>query len=190
MSASQQEITPGEFFHIYNRAIGNEILFHTDADYDHWFQLVKKFLLPVCEIHAYCLLPNHYHLLVRIQDHTDSADFSKKMSDAANAFVKWKNLKYRRKGGLFMTPYKRKLLQSEEYLIWCLWYIHRNPNHHQYAEDCKSWKYSSYQAYIMDKPTLVTKAFFLELFAGKENFIRHHLVQGEEIEIITKVALE
>lgn len=93
MAGSQQTIIPGEFFHIYNRAVGNELVFHNDVGYDHWLFLVKQYLLPLCEIHAYCLLPNHYHLLVKINNDINPADFSKKMSDAANAFVKWNNLK-------------------------------------------------------------------------------------------------
>lgn len=190
MAGSQQTIIPGEFFHIYNRAVGNELVFHNDVGYDHWLFLVKQYLLPLCEIHAYCLLPNHYHLLVKINNDINPADFSKKMSDAANAFVKWNNLKYGRKGGLFMTPYKRKLLQNEDYLIWCLWYIHRNPFHHQFVSDWKSWKYSSYHAYISDKPTLINRTFFLDLFGGKEMFVKHHTIQAEEINIINKIAME
>lgn len=190
MAHTQQTIIPGGFYHVYNRAVGSELLFHNEVDYDHWLRLLKQFLLPVSEIHAYCLLPNHYHLLLRIKDDTTSGSFSKKISDAANAYVKWKNLKYSRKGGLFMTPYKRKLLESETYLIWCLWYIHRNPFHHQIVADWQNWKYSSYQAYTVDKPTLISKSFFFDVFGGKENFMKHHTIQSEEINILTEVALE
>lgn len=190
MTNNQQAIIPGEFFHLYNRAVGDELLFQSDVDYDHWLDLLKQFLLPLCEIHAYCLLPNHYHLLVKIKEDADAVVFSKKTGDAANAFVKWKNLKYGRKGGLFMTPFKRKMITDEHYLIWCLWYIHRNPLHHHYSADWQNWKYSSYKAYTSEKPTLINKAFFLDLLGGKELFMKHHTLQAGEDSIMSKVILE
>lgn len=190
MADSLQQLIPGEFFHLYNRAVGNELLFQNDEDYTHWLHLLKKFISPVCEIHAYCLLPNHYHLLIRVNYKTGHSIFSKRMSDAANAFVKWKNLKYHRKGGLFMTPFKRKLIKDENYLIWCLWYIHRNPLHHGYTIDWQNWKYSSYKAYIINKHTLITKEFFITLFGGPNELVKYHLIQADDSEIQNKISLE
>ncbi len=189
-SNNQQAIIPGELFHIYNRAVGNELLFETDADYTHWLELIKKYLLPVCEIHAFCLLPNHYHLLIKVHQTTDAEVFSKQMSHAANAYVKWKNLRTVRKGSLFMTPFKRKHITEENYLTWCLWYIHRNPLHHGYTKDWQLWKYSSYQAYYSDKPTLMSKEFFMNLFGSKELLLKYHEIQSADEGVIQRLSLE
>ena len=77
------------------------------------------------------------------------------MSHTANAYAKWKNLTLGRKGGLFITPFKRKLITDDNYLIWCLCYIHRNPVHQGYTKNWSHWKYSSYKAYCYDKPALI-----------------------------------
>lgn len=185
-----QPILSGNFFHIYNRAIGSELLFENDKDYLHWIELLKKYLLPVCDIHAYCLLPNHYHLLVKIHEVIEASVFSKKMAHAANAYAKWKNLTSGRKGGLFMTPFKRKLITDENYLIWCLWYIHRNPVHHGFTKDWQDWKYSSFNVYSSNKFSLLSKDFFINLFGSKELLLKHHLIQSGDYNIINKISIE
>jgi putative transposase len=190
MSNNLQPIIPGEFFHIYNRAVGNELLFETNGDYVHWIELLKKYSLPVCEIHAYCLLPNHYHLLIKVHETTDAERFSKQMSHAANAYAKWKNLGAGRKGGLFMTPFKRKHLTNDNYITWCLWYIHRNPQHHGYTKDWQLWKYSSFAVYNSDKPSVITKDFFINLFGSKELLLKYHEIQSGDDDIIQKISLE
>lgn len=190
MNSKIQDIESGKFYHVYNRAIGGELLFHSEKDYLHWLDLLKRYLLPVCEIHAYCLLPNHYHLIVRVNANTNPGSFSKSMSNAANAFTKWANLTHNRKGGLFMTPFKRKLIENDAYLTWCLWYIHRNPLHHQYTSNWQTWKYSSYSAYTAGKYTLVTTNFFLSLFGGADALINYHQIQMEDDDAVNSISLE
>ncbi len=59
-------LQPGESYHLFSRAIGNEKLFLTDNNYNYFLQKLRQHVLPVSEIYTYSLLPNHFHLLVRI----------------------------------------------------------------------------------------------------------------------------
>jgi putative transposase len=190
MSDNLQPIIPGEFFHIYNRAIGNDLLFETDIDYAKWIELLKKYLLPVCEIHSYCLLSNHYHLLIKVRETIETNVFSKQMANAGNAYSKWKNLTSGRRGGLFMTPFKRKHLTDNNYLTWCLWYIHRNPLHHGFTKEWQLWKYSSFAVYNSGKPSLITKDFFINLFGSIELLLNYHFIQSGDDDMINKISIE
>ena len=55
------------FYHIYNRGINGENIFKSDQNYLFFLNKVSDFLIPVCNVYAYCLLPNHFHLLVKIK---------------------------------------------------------------------------------------------------------------------------
>jgi putative transposase len=189
MSSTTQPVIPGEFYHIYNRATGNESLFRNDAGYLHWISLFKEYVLPFCEVYAYCLLPNHFHLLLRINENISGKDFSKAMSDLANSYAKWVNVKYGRKGTLFMRPFKRKRIEDDFQLCWTFWYIHRNPLHHKYTNDWAGWNYSSYQAYISGKPTVIKTKYFIDFFGGLEKLKAQHQMQAEEY-VLSLVGIE
>ena len=60
-------LLPTKLYHIYNRANGREHLFIEDENYGFFLQKVSQYILPVAEIYSYCLLPNHFHLLVKIK---------------------------------------------------------------------------------------------------------------------------
>ncbi len=53
-----------EIYHIYNRGNNSQLIFFEKENYNHFLRLVKKFLLPNCEILAWCLMPNHFHFLI------------------------------------------------------------------------------------------------------------------------------
>jgi REP element-mobilizing transposase RayT len=189
MSSNIQPLTSGCIYHIFNRAVGNEKLFIREADHFKWIELFKKYVLPLCELYAYCLLPNHYHLLLRLNFNTPAVDFSKAMSDSANSFSKWHNKEYKRKGSLFMRPFKRKLIEDDHQLSWTTWYIHRNPMHHGYTMDWSSWKFSSFQMFLNEKPTALNRNFILDFFGNKEELIKQHNLNADET-MINLIAIE
>ena len=61
----------GEVYHVYNKAVGSELLFKTDEDYEHFLKKIERFILPVANIYAYCLIPNYFHLMLRIKEPND-----------------------------------------------------------------------------------------------------------------------
>ena len=55
-------------YHIYNHAVGNELLFKTEENYSFFLNRLKKYLSPYVDIYAFCLIPNHFHLIIRIKN--------------------------------------------------------------------------------------------------------------------------
>ena len=166
-----------KIYHIYNRANGSEKLFLSQQDYLRFIDRLKICLLPCAEFYAYCLLPNHFHFLLRIIATTNN--FSRSMSNFSNSYAKYFNLKYGRKGGLFMTPFKRKLIETDASLAWITWYIHRNPLHHGFSNDWQNWQWSSYKAYISKSNTAIQTSYLLNFFGGPDQLIRHHRINQE-----------
>ncbi len=63
-----------KFYHIYNRAVGDEKLFKTPDDYFYFLEKLKRYILPVAEVYVYCLLPNHFHLLIKTFEQPESTN--------------------------------------------------------------------------------------------------------------------
>ena len=178
MSTKFDKIIPGCFYHICDRAVGNELLFRRPEDYSDWMQRVEKFLLPFVELHAYCLMNNHYHLLIRALETTDHKLFSKQMAKLQSTYAKEYNRNYDRKGGLFMRPFARREILNEAQLAWVFWYIHRNPLHHGISLNWETWPYSSYPFYLNKEPTLLTTQFCTELFGGTDQLKAFHIMNA------------
>jgi putative transposase len=179
MASKYPKINPGTFAHICNRAVGNEVLFRRNEDYDNWLERVEKFIIPVAEIHAFSVMENHYHLVLRSLDTTSHDNLSKQVSRLQSTYGKGYNNIYSRKGGLFMSPYNRKPIKDEAHLLWAIWYTHRNPLHHGITENWQDWKYSSYPQYINNKPGFVTTKFCMELFGGMDQMKAHHNMNAQ-----------
>lgn len=138
-------IEPDCFYHIYNRGVNGETIFKSHRNYIFFLNKIKENLLSVCDIYAYCLMPNHFHLLVRINSdsdlkkmqqgesleikglHSPQNVFSKQFSKIFNSYSQAFNKENNRHGSLIESPFKRKLLSTEDYIRNCIIYIHRNP---------------------------------------------------------------
>ncbi len=182
-------LEPDSFYHIYNRGINGEIIFKTERNYLFFLNKIKINLLSVCDIYAYCLMPNHFHLLVRIKSDTDLQNlvkvlnldkveglyspqhiFSKQFARIFNSYSQAFNKENNRHGALIESPFKRKLISSEDYLRRCIIYIHQNPN----SEDYKNFLYSSYKTILSDGTTSLRRNEVIDLFGGVDNFILCH----------------
>ncbi len=163
-------------YHIYNRATGNEQLFFTEKHYVHFLQGIEKYVLPQADIWSYCLLPNHFHFLIELKESATGELFSKAISDCCNGYTKWLNIITKRKGNLFMRPFKRNKIINDAHLAWTIWYIHRNPLHHHYVKKFEDWKFSSYKA-ALSSNTKISAKKVLNFFGGDGNYIRFHKEQ-------------
>lgn len=181
-------IEPDCFYHIYNRGVNGETIFKSHRNYIFFVNKIKENLLSVCDIYAYCLMPNHFHLLVRINSdsdlkkmqqvesleikglHSPQNVFSKQFSKIFNSYSQAFNKENNRHGSLIESPFKRKLLSTEDYIRNCIIYIHRNP----VTEHFTKFPYSSYQN-ILNSSTGFLKSYeVIDLFDSKENFIFCH----------------
>ena len=167
-----QPLLPDRCFHIYNRGNNGENIFLEEKNYPYFLDLMRKHLLPVGDILAYCMLKNHFHLLVRTKAEPLEKNISKAFSNFFNAYAKAINKAYNRTGSLFQDRFKRILIEDEEYIINLVTYIHLNPERHGIANDFRS--YSSYKDYLGGKPSIVKKEHILSIFHSVENFKAIH----------------
>lgn len=185
------------FYHIYNRGINGETIFKSDRNKDFFLKKIIQLLVPVCDVHCYCLLSNHFHLLVRIKSekeihsfakilnlekaiktekglHSIQNIFSKQFSRVFNSYSQAFNKENSRHGALIESPFRRKEIISENYLRNTIVYIHQNPQLHTITDDFRTFKYSSYQTILSNQSTSVMRQEVIELFDDKENFILCH----------------
>ncbi len=177
------------YYHVYNHANGDDNLFREEKNYIYFLRQWAKYIEPVAFTYAYCLMPNHFHFLIRTKSEEDVKEqrlqhlsgfenltgvISKQFSNFFNAYAKAYNKQYDRRGSLFMRPFKSKEITSESYRIAIVNYIHRNPVHHGFCDGHEEWPHSSYHAYLSELPTKLQKDDTLAWFNGRDEFISFH----------------
>jgi len=167
---SYEIIEPDRFYHIYNQGNNKEDIFKETINYYYFLTLLKKYIIPVADILSYCLLKNHFHLLVKTKESENGKYLPQAISNLCNAYAKAINKKYNRIGSLFRTRYKRKKVLDEKYLKQLLVYINLNPIYHGFTKEIYTYRYSSLRALLSTKTTFLDRDMVLELFDNRENF--------------------
>jgi len=144
------EFTSDEFYHIYNRGNNKDRIFFEQKNYAFFFERFEKYVSQGdAVVHAYCLLPNHYHILVQI---LDAKEFLKKFERFLISYVKSVNEVYGRVGHLFQGRFQAKHVETEEYLLHLSRYIHLNPVFAGLVKQADEWEFSSYREYLGRAP--------------------------------------
>jgi len=183
----------GKYYHIYNRGNNGAILFYDDEDYQRFLKKYIRYCYPALDTYAYCLMGNHFHLLVKVRtdgeretlkakdpfrvstpERVGKVKASPQLSHLFNSHAQYINKKYERTGSLFEKPFKRKRIDHLKYLKNVIQYIHWNPQFHIAAADFADYPYSSYQGYISEDITRLNREGAFQLFGGKANFIESH----------------
>lgn len=180
----------GGMYHVYNRGVNRCNIFNERANYLHFLKLFTEKIAPIVEVYAYCLLPNHFHFLLRLLDaddilnnpdlhefwkHTQANRPHQYFSNFFNAYARGFNDAYGRTGSLFERPFRRIPVTTDAYFFNLITYIHRNPQKHGLVDDFRDWPYSSYDAILHDKPTRVDKTAVLDWYGGQSQFLEAHL---------------
>ncbi len=163
-----------KLYHIYNRGNGYENIFYNNENYFYFLRQFKKYLSESVDTFAYCLLPNHFHLLVRINIHDPEAV----KENFRKVFISYSmslNKQEKRRGNLFQRGFKRKIIDDERYFYAAVYYIHANPVHHRLVKDLREYKFSSYKSLVGTSETKLCRDEVLEWFGDKKNFIAYHL---------------
>ena len=143
MSLRKVSFVPDEYYHIYNRGNSKQKIFHNQHDYEHFMKLLylansnQTFIFreikdiyeierksQLVSIGAYCLMPNHFHLLLIEKEEGGITKFMHKLSTSYSMYY---NKKYTRTGGLFEGKFQSEYLDSDQYLKYIFSYIHLNP---------------------------------------------------------------
>ena len=150
--------------HITQRAAGREPLFIEKGDYLWMLGLLKELTgKSFLDMYAFCLMPNHIHLLMRPQkDNLYGA-----MRDLFSRYARYFNRKYERKGHLFGGPYRQSVVLNETYLLAASLYIHLNPVRAGLAKHPLRYRWSSCRLYseTPDRKSFMNSAFILSLIA-------------------------
>ncbi|UHO37768.1 transposase [Chryseobacterium capnotolerans] len=182
MVSNTESFECGYVYHIYSHANGKDLIFREDENYQYFLNKLLKHITPVADVYAYCLLPNHFNLLLRFKEvnENDHKYLMKPFSNLLNAYAKAYNKRYNRKGALFLDFLKRKKVNDEKYLLKVLHYIHNNPVNHGLVNDINKWKYTSYNSYTnLSKPSKVERMQLMEYFDTTEDFIKYHVSNVE-----------
>jgi len=188
----QQDIFEyGGTYHIYNRGINKEDIFKEERNYAYFLSLMKKYLAPVTDIYAYCLMKNHYHLLLRFKEQQNVSDTDAyiPLCNMLNAYSKSINKNYQRTGSLFQRHPKRNKVMDKEYFMQLVVYIHLNPVKHNFSSFL-DYPHSSYRAIISDKPTDLDRKTVIDYFDDVDNLIGWHDFKRLEHEKIKELAEE
>ena len=178
---------PDTFYHIYNRASGNEKIFIEDQNYTFFMDLFEDRLLDYVDLYGYCLIPNHFHMLIKTKSAgegiSSEISISKKFGNLFAAYAQSFNHYYHRKGNLFYQNFRRKPIEDDNYLKTVVIYIHRNPVKHGLVKSITDWKYSSYLEYLYAMPRYCPKKIVVEWFNSLEIFkFCHNLDSDSDIE--------
>ncbi len=147
---------PGAWYHVMNRGQGKRKIFLSDEDREAFLDLLGEASETFhIEIHAYTLLDNHYHLLVK----TPKMGLSRAMRHINGVFTQKFNKAHRTDGPLFKGRYKAPLVDSDEYLLELVRYIHMNPVEAGLVKHPRYYSWSSHKYYLScakKPPWLVT----------------------------------
>lgn len=163
---------PDIYYHIYNRGNNRQAIFFEQDNYLYFLGGIKKYLVPVVNIVAYCLMPTHYHVLVRIKQTSEvfktsevSLQVSRAMQKFLISYTKAINKRFERVGALLQGQFQAKPIQNYPHLMNLCIYIHGNPVKDGLVDVPEDWIYSNYLEWLGQRDgQLVDKEFIQENF--------------------------
>ncbi len=205
-----------EIYHVVNRGINHASIFENKNDYQRFISLIDflRFLpgmqyshfrrlpieerrdffetlrrrnKPVIECLAFCLMPNHFHLLLKQLETGGTQGFLRNLQ---NSYAKYCNAKYKRSGSLFQSPFHSVRIENDYQLNHVSRYIHLNPSsaYLVQAKDLKNYKYSSYNDYIKESAyEFVCPGLVLGNFKSKDQYENFVLEQAEDQRAINAI---
>lgn len=203
----------GEFYHIYNRGLEKQDILTNQRDHSQFIKTIfyyqiqdpkpkfssyrqsKTFPIDsskkIVDIICYCLIPNHFHLLIKQLQDGGISEFMRRFT---HSYTKYRNVRHNRQGPVFQGIFKAVHIESEEQLIHISRYIHLNPLVSLLTRDLKLYPWSSYLEYIgmRDNPA-VKKEEILQLFKSPKDYEKFVLDQadyGAKLELIKHAAID
>lgn len=211
---------PDTIYHVYNHGNGDDLIFREEKNYRFFLKRFKSYISHIATVYAYCLMPNHFHFLLRIKTEEELLDFfrekyprkvrstmsfedivdletnltnlcSNQFKNFLISYSKSFNKMYNRRGSLFLDNIQRIPVTDDDYFTTMIRYIHFNPVLHNFVTRPDRWKYSSIHSFLSDKRTLIHRNFVFEWFGGKESFKRfHQSIQEDEFDMIKHLTIE
>ena len=184
MARKERIHIPGALYHVIMRGNDRRDIFGDNKDrfrfygiLDHAFQLFHF------EIHAFCLMTNHFHLEIQVAD----TPLSKLIQNVAQRYTQWFNWRYHKSGHLFQGRYKAVMIESDEYLVELAAYMHLNPVRAKITDHPEKYRWSSHRAFLgKESHGWLETGFILSQFSSDSNralalfsdFVSTHLQLG------------
>ena len=203
------------FYHVFNKSISNFRIFSKSENglrfidtLDYYNDLKTKLSLSVylrknslntnllipkdnsiAKIIAYCIMPDHYHLLVKI---IYANKFSMYLSNVENSFSRYFNIKTNRKGPLWQSRFKSVIVESNEHLLHVSRYIHLNPTTSYLVDNPEDWNLSSYKDFISNEKYLkeYIKEISIDSCSDYKQFVENNKDYQRKLKYIKKLMID
>lgn len=199
-----KQFAEGGYYHIYNRGNNKQDIFLDDEDRKCFLFRLREALYPefvdsrrkplpkgAFALLAYCLMPNHFHLLIRQNSVVPITELIKKI---CTGYSKYFNKKHERIGHLFQDQFKAIGIINDSYLLWVSAYIHQNPKIAGLIKDLPEYPWSSYRDYLsLRSGKLCSKDLILGMVKSAEEYKKFVSDSFEKIKVrkdIQRVLLE
>ena len=193
-----------EIYHIYNRGNNKQLIFFNDDNYIFFIKKIREQLASCAEIICYCLMPNHFHIIVQANEKSvverksfggkPMQEFAYRIGMLLSSYSQAINKQNKTTGSLFQQKTKAKILseqiegKQENYLESCFFYVHNNPFEAGLVKTLSDWPYSSYLDYIdVRKGTLCNKSLFFDLTGLTKADITNRLNYNISEELVKKL---
>ena len=166
---------PGAVYHIYSRGNERKDVFRSSDDYELFLGILAEAALTFdVLIHAYCLMPNHFHLLLETKD----SNLSQVMKRLLGLYTVRFNRKHKRLGHLFQGRYKALIVDKDAYFLELSRYIHLNPVKAKLVKGPEDYQWSSMRYYLKQKsPEFLSRDFTLDSFQSTGAY-RRFVMEG------------
>lgn len=201
-----------QVYHVYNRGSEKRRIFDDRRDYKRFLKTLVYYQLEgpkpklshffkyqsfkptktqkIVEILSYCLMPNHFHLLLK---QIKEGGITEMITKVSLSYTKYYNTKYDRIGPLFQGEFKAVLIESDEQLIHISRYIHLNPIVSFLVKDLNRFDWSSYLEYLNNVEGLCSKEDVMGFFKSPkeyEKFVLDQVDYGQQLELIKHKLIE
>lgn len=218
MNIRKDPLINGQYYHIYNRSIAKFIIFNSAEDYYRMIDIIKLYcyadfnykysryieLEPLIqknilnsiistnnvliEIVAYCLMPTHFHLILKqiVDD-----GISKYIARMLNSYSRYFNSKLQRTGPLWAGKFKNVLVSNDEQLLHLTRYIHLNPVSINLVDKCESWPNSSYSEYASGQEEICSYQNLFNFMPNQyKKFVKDRREYQREISRIKNILID
>ncbi len=168
-------IVPWRLFSYLQPDNNKEQLFYTQSDYEYFLKKYQNYLSGWVDTFAFCLIPNHFHLLLRVKEFEGAAEgTSEQLRRLFISYAQTMNLIYDRSGSLFRKNFNRLPVENDSYFLNVVLYIHLNPVQHCVTSDFSNYPWSSYPLIVNNTPGFLDRGHVLDRFGSLKEFIRFH----------------
>ena len=176
MPRAARKKSESNIYHVMLRGINQQQIFEDQEDHEKFLQVLSDCKeISGFRLFAYCLMGNHAHLLLQVQNEPLDQVFKR----IGSRFVYWYNIKYQRIGHLFQDRYKSEPVDDDVYFLTVLRYIHANPVKAGLCSKADQYMFSSYREYIGTSVIIDTE--FVRDMMSLESFIAFHTEENNDL---------